>query len=503
MSAPCEPREPSHQDCPQFRKIRVHSRLKQSLADLVSPVSMFLRLRARFPGSLLLEGADYHASENSFSYLCICPQASFIAHKQQLNTQYPDGQREHFELAKPAQMLESLSAFINAFESVKTEALPAAVINGVFGYVTHEAVQYFEDISLSQARAPSEDVPDICYQAFRFILAIDHFRNRLYALENSFEIEGVPLTAKATGPTLEELLRIAMDGTPCVQAFESQGQESSNFSDQEHLELISQCKKHISRGDVFQIVPSRKFSQRFTGDDFQVYRCLRSINPSPYLFYYDYPDFHIFGSSPEAQILVQHRAGGEREAGIYPIAGTCKRSADEVQDQMLMQQLREDPKENAEHVMLVDLARNDLSKHCSAVRVKTLREVQVYSHVMHLVSAVVGTLKPGVTSQSIFADTFPAGTLSGAPKYKALQLIDRYERGARRVYGGALGFFGFNGDCVHAITIRTFLSKDQILHYQAGGGVVADSVPENEVLEIKNKLAALGAAIRMATDMVP
>ncbi|MBE7179038.1 MAG: anthranilate synthase component I family protein, partial [Mucilaginibacter polytrichastri] len=254
----------------------------------------------------------------------------------------------------------------------------------------------------------------------------------------------------------------------------------------------------IHRGDVFQIVPSRAFSQRFTGDEFNVYRALRSINPSPYLFYFDYGNFKLFGSSPEAQLTIN-----KGEATIYPIAGTFKRTGSDTEDAEIALQLKNDPKESAEHVMLVDLARNDLSRHCDDVEVQAFKEVQFYSHLVHLVSKVSGKLRLGVDSFSVVADTFPAGTLSGAPKYRAMEIIDQNEPHLRSFYSGALGFMGFNGDFNHAIMIRSFLSKENTLNYQAGAGIVTASDPETELQEVNNKIAALRKALIEAEHLHP
>ena len=244
------------------------------------------------------------------------------------------------------------------------------------------------------------------------------------------------------------------------------------------------------------MVLSRRFSQDFKGDEFNVYRALRSINPSPYLFYYDYSTYRIFGSSPEAQMVVH-----EGIAEIHPIAGTFRRTGDDIKDQELAIKLLEDPKENAEHIMLVDLARNDLSKNCHEVKVTNYKEVQFFSHVIHLVSKVTGAINAGVSGYQIFADTFPAGTLSGAPKYRALQLIDEYEPTTRSFYGGGLGMIKLNGDLNHAIIIRSFLSKNNKLYYQAGAGIVIDSNPESELQEVHNKLAALKKALEMSESL--
>ncbi len=465
---------------------------RRTLGDTVTPVGMYLRLRQHFPGTFLLESADYRAADNCFSFICCKPVAEFRATLNSVYCSYPDGSKEERALESPAEALTALAEFCAAFQ---VEQLPKDAprdTNGFFGYCTYDAVQCFEDIRFTQPAGSGEDIPLIRYFVFQYVFALNHFKNKLTLLENSFTPGPAPL------PGIGKMLRLASEGTlPKLPPFRALGDETSNMTDAEHAEMIERCKTHIFRGDVFQIVPSRKFKRRYEGDDFHLYRTLRSINPSPYLFYFDTGDARLLGSSPEAQILVE-----DGRADIRPIAGTYRRSGDEQRDLALAEKLKLDPKENAEHVMLVDLARNDLSKHCNDVRVDVYREVQTYSHVIHLVSKVSGMLSPDAEALAILADTFPAGTLTGAPKYKAMELIDRYERGARGFYGGAVGFLGFEGECVHAIMIRSMLSRSGTLYYQAGGGVVADSDVASEVAEVKGKLAALTAAIDLASAPV-
>jgi anthranilate synthase component 1 len=336
---------------------------------------------------------------------------------------------------------------------------------------------------------PDEDkIPEMQYHVYRYIIAIDHFKNEITLVKNVFNGD--------ENEDLNKLEYIIQNKNFPEYNFKTNGAEKSNLTNQGFINLVEQLKKHIYRGDVFQIVPSRSFSQAFLGDEFNVYRCLRSINPSPYLFYFDYGTFKLFGSSPEAQITVSNNV-----ANIFPIAGTFKRTGNDEEDAALAKKLEEDPKESAEHVMLVDLARNDLSRHCNNVEVKSFKEVQYYSHLIHLVSKVSGNLQTGVSAFKVVADTYPAGTLSGAPKYKAMQLIDQYEKLGRNFYAGAIGYMGFNDDFNHAIMIRTFMSKNNHLHYRAGAGIVADSIAESELNEVNNKIAALRKAIEMAEEI--
>lgn len=454
------------------------------LADTTTPVSIYLRLRDIFPNSLLLESSDYHSRENSMSYICCDPIAGIKLENQNLKKYYPDGKKETLNAGEFV-LIDEISQFQAAFKTDADTHLKF-ITDGLFGYFTHEAVEHFEDIVLKKDTADTRSIPTMQYHVYRYIIAIDHFKNELYIVKNQSEYE-----TESHG--LDKIEYLINNKNFPEYSFKVSGQETSNLSDDGFIALVETMKKHVYRGDVFQIVPSRAFATAFTGDEFNVYRALRSINPSPYLFYFDYGGFKIFGSSPEAQLTIKNNI-----ATIYPIAGTFKRTGNDVEDKLIAEKLERDPKESAEHVMLVDLARNDLSRHCNNVKVKAYKEVQFYSHLIHLVSKVVGTIMPGVNPFNIVADTFPAGTLSGAPKYKAMQLIDQYENQKRSFYSGAIGFLGFNGDFNHAIMIRSFLSKNNVLHYQAGAGIVADSDPVSELNEVNNKIAALRNALTMA-----
>jgi anthranilate synthase component 1 len=348
--------------------------------------------------------------------------------------------------------------------------------------MAYDAVRYFEDIDISK-KNNSISIPDIYYAVYQNIVAINHFKNEAYIFAHCFESEN----------NIGEIEQILSAKNFASYNFSKEGNPISNLKDEDYKEHVELAKKHCNRGDVFQLVLSRRFSQEFKGDEFNVYRALRSINPSPYLFYFDYGDFKIFGSSPEAQLIVK-----DGKAEIHPIAGTFKRTGNDEQDAELAKKLKIDDKENSEHVMLVDLARNDLSRNGTMVRVENYREVQFFSHVIHLVSKVTGLKKKDIPTMKVVADTFPAGTLSGAPKHMAMQLIEKYEKTSRGYYGGAIGFMDFNGNFNHAIMIRTFLSKNHQLHYQAGAGLVAASNPDNELQETYNKLGALTKALEIA-----
>jgi len=458
---------------------------KKILADTTTPVSIYLRLRDTFPNSLLLESSEYHSRDNNISYICCQPIAGIQLTDEELTIRYP-GEQKIVKKASEISLREEVSTFRKQF-STETIADINVISNGLFGYFTFDTVQHFEDITLTASPNPARHIPFMQYHIYKYVIAIDHFRNQLYIFENLLDQEL---------SDLERIQYLIQNKNFPEYSFEIKGQESSNMTDEEFRELVRKMKTHIQRGDVFQIVPSRAFSTPFAGDEFNVYRALRSINPSPYLFYFDYGDFRLFGSSPEAQITIK-----KGEATIYPIAGTFKRTGNLDEDEKIAESLKNDPKESSEHVMLVDLARNDLSRHCHHVQVKSYKEAQYYSHIIHLVSKVTGKLNDNANPFDIVGDTFPAGTLSGAPKHMAITLIDRYEGLQRSFYSGAIGFMGFQGDFNHAIMIRSFLSKKNILHYQAGAGIVLDSDPEKELQEVNNKIAALRRALELAQTL--
>lgn len=456
---------------------------KKILADTVTPVSVYLKIRDRFPNSILLESSDYHANNNSFSYICCNPIASIKVENEIITKQFPDGVVEEIQITPEIDVVESIDSFSKDFKADSNDY--KFINNGLFGYMSYDAVRYFEDLEISQ-KSDSVSIPDVYYAVYQNIIAINHYKNEAYLFAHCYNTDN-------NIPELEQLLNIRNFAT---YNFKIDGDRKSNLEDEEYREHVALAKKHCQRGDVFQLVLSRRFSQGFKGDEFNVYRALRSVNPSPYLFYFDFGDFKIFGSSPEAQLIVS-----EGKAEIHPIAGTFKRTGNDEQDAQLAKELKTDDKENSEHVMLVDLARNDLSRNGNVVKVENYREVQFFSHVIHLVSKVTGMKKPDIPTMKVVADTFPAGTLSGAPKHMAMQLIEKYEKTSRGYYGGAIGFMDFSGNFNHAIMIRTFLSKNHNLHYQAGAGLVAASDPESELQETYNKLGALTKALEIAEDI--
>lgn len=456
---------------------------KKILADTLSPVSIYLKIRDKFPNSMLLESSDYHGNDNSFSYICCNPMASIKVHGNTLTKVFPDSTKESYRVENN-EVTSEIHQFTTQFETENNQEFKF-INNGLFGYNSYDAVKYFETIDIA-SKENSIEIPEIQYAVYQNIIAINHFKNEAYIFSHCYEKES----------NINELHHIITMDRFAVYDFETTNDINSNLSDEEFKKHVEIAKTHCQRGDVFQLVLSRKFQQDFKGDDFNVYRALRSINPSPYLFYFDYGSFKIFGSSPEAQLVVKNK-----KAEIHPIAGTFARTGNDMKDSELAQKLVKDEKENSEHVMLVDLARNDLSRHCTDVTVENYREIQFFSHVIHLVSKVIGTVREKTSTIQIVADTFPAGTLSGAPKYKAMELIEKYEKTSRGFYGGAIGFMDFKGNYNHAIMIRTFLSKNQQLHWQAGAGIVSKSNSDNELQEVYNKLGALTKAIKLAENI--
>lgn len=446
------------------------------LGDIITPVQLYFKIRDQFPNSLLLESSDYNSKENSFSFICCNPIASIETKDGTVTKKYPNRKIETIHLKDKTLFASIFDEFIHQFKSDSNHE-----INGFFGYASYDSIEYFENITLSAPKSDSSDIPELYYAFYQNIIAFNHYYNEITLIENIFDQE-VSFLSQIKGLINSHKFQ--------TFPFSTDGEITSNLTDEAYKNAVTEGKKACYRGDVFQIVPSRQFQQKFKGDDFNVYRALRSINPSPYLFYFDYGSFKIFGSSPEAQLVIKNN-----EAYIDPIAGTIKRSGDPEKDAELAQTLANDPKENAEHVMLVDLARNDLSRNSKEVSVKNYKEIQYFSHVLHMVSRVTAKLPKAINSMKVFGDTFPAGTLTGAPKYKAMQLIDQFENQRRGTYGGGIGFIGLNGDINTAIIIRTFVSKNNTLYFQAGAGVVANSKEENELQEVNNKLEALNKAI--------
>jgi anthranilate synthase component 1 len=471
-----------------MKKIKLYTTCKKILADVYTPVGIYLRLRDRFRDTILLESTDHHTGSNSWSFIGINAIGGIeVSSGHQIEFKLPGRDVEKVALSANTNVPELLWQYMQRFECDSPKCKEASFAHGLYGYTTYDAIQFFETIQLAARHLPPI-IPLMRYRLYQYIIAIDHFRDELFICEN--HVEGI----KGDIDLVETLIR---NKDVPVYPFSVVSNEQTDLSDDEYMEMVSKGIEACHRGDVFQIVLSRRFQQTFNGDEFNVYRALRSVNPSPWLFYFDYGDYKLMGSSPESQLSVTNGT-----AMVHPIAGTCKRTGDEEADTIATEKLLTDAKENAEHVMLVDLARNDLSKVCSDVKVEHYRQVRHFSHVIHLVSEVKGDVGPGSNPFSLLSATFPAGTLSGAPKFKAMELIDEWEPTARSYYGGTIGFAGFNGNFNHAIMIRTFLSQQNTLTYQAGAGIVAASQPGNELEEVNNKLGALKRAIERARTLI-
>lgn len=450
-------------------------------ADLETPVGIYLKIRDLYPESALLESSDYHATQNAVSYIGVDPIGSFTVAGEKITAVYPGGRSETVEIRHKKDVTERLHTYVNSFSFNGETAHPGS---GLFGFTAYDAVRYFDAVEIRPREPQFSDIPDMKYVLFRYIIMVNHYKSEMTILEHlsSGESSGI-----------DEILSVISNNNVAQYPFSITGGATSPVTDEEYKAMVRKGIEHALRGDVFQIVLSRRFEQAFQGDEFNVYRALRCINPSPYLFYFDFSSFKMFGSSPETHLRVEGR-----NAYIDPIAGTFRRTGDDARDRELANALLHDEKENAEHIMLVDLARNDLSRSGGKVSIDFLREVQFYSHVIHMVSRVKAELPAGADIFGLFAATFPAGTLSGAPKVRAMQLINEIEPHSRVTYGGSIGFIGLNGSLNQAITIRSFLSHSNKLYYQAGAGIVARSVPENELQETNNKLGALVRALTYA-----
>ena len=453
-------------------------------ADLETPVGIYLKIRDLYPQSALLESSDYHTSQNSVSFIGVDPIGGFMVNNGVITLSYPDSPDTIIPVTDDIDVVDELKKYISSY-SVEGDSDSSA--SGLFGYTAYDAVRYFERVDIQPKEACFASVPDMKYILYRFIIKVNHYKNQMTVYEHA-----LPGTTSA----IDEIVSVIHNNNVAQYSFSLISSPTSTVTDGQYMDMVRRGVAHALRGDVFQLVLSRRFAQRFKGDEFNVYRALRCVNPSPYLFYFDFGGFRIFGSSPETHCRIEGR-----HAYIDPIAGTTKRTGDAEQDAINARYLHDDPKENAEHVMLVDLARNDLSRNCRDVKVDFYKETQYYSHVIHLVSRVSGTLCKEADPVKTFIDTFPAGTLSGAPKVRAMQLISQLEPHNRGAYGGCIGFIGLNGSLNQAITIRTFVSRNGVLWFQAGGGIVAKSNDKYELQEVNNKLGALKKAIEMAEKM--
>ncbi|SEN06458.1 anthranilate synthase component 1 [Chryseobacterium taichungense] len=468
------------------KKIKIKTVSKKTLGDLQTPMNIYLQVRDKFRDTILLESSDSKNIDNNFSFIAINAIAGIeIKNLNEFEVKIPG--QEPFKQPLQQNIETLFEDFSGIFECEKTQDPVVETAQSLFGYTSFEAVQFFENL-IFKPQSKEVEIPLLRYRLYQYVIAINHYNDEMHIIEN--QIEGI----KSEIQLLESFIK---NKNSVIYPFEKNGAETSNIIDEEYIDLVKTAQKHCMRGDVFQLVLSRRFEQKFKGDEFNVYRALRNINPSPYLFFFDYGNYKLFGSSPESQLIIK-----DNKAIIHPIAGTFKRTGHFETDLQSIESLKNDPKENAEHTMLVDLARNDLGKIGKNVTVTKLKEIQLFSHVIHMVSEVTADLPEETNPFKMMAATFPQGTLSGAPKHKALQLINTYEKDSRGYYGGCIGFFGLNGSCNQAIMIRTFLSKNNTLYYQAGAGIVAKSDPESELQEVNNKLNALKKAVEKAEKLV-
>ena len=458
-------------------KTIINTTVKKIIGDTITPISVYLTIRDKFTNSLLLESSDSNSKNGSYSYICFNEMSQFSCKNNLITIGNLNQNKNEFISNNP---IYELKNYIKSFETIENNY--SFTTNGLFGYVSYNSVKYFDNIPLQD----SEDFPEIQYAFYKNIIVLNHFTNEAYLICNSIDENN----------NINEIETIVNNIKAPNYKFDLIDNEETNIGDKEFLKLISKAQDHCKKGDVFQLVLSRQFNQKFKGDEFNVYRALRAINPSPYLFYFDYGNYKLFGSSPETQLKIENNI-----ASINPIAGTYKRTGNDALDLKLAKKLSEDPKECAEHNMLVDLARNDLSRFAYPVQVKKYKEIEVFSHVIHLVSEVEGEIENSEDTLNMISSTFPAGTLSGAPKIKAMEIINSLETQNRNFYGGCIGILELNGNFNSAIFIRSFVSHNNTLFYQAGAGVVEKSVPERELQEVNNKLAALKKAIQLATNI--
>lgn len=469
------------------RNIQMKTTVKSTLSDLFTPIGIYLRLRDQFRDTILLESAGNQNTDNNFSFIAVNAIAGIeIRNYQEAHIKFPLESAEKINIEQE-KLTDLLQEFSKSFECEEPNLPIGKSAQGFFGYTSYDAIPFFENIKFKEASEENK-IPLLRYRLYQYVIAINHHNDEMFLIEN--KIAGL----KSEISVIENLIQ--QKNAP-IFPFQKIGEEASNLTDEEYRNAVETAKKHCFRGDVFQLVLSRRFQQNFMGDEFNVYRALRNINPSPYLFFFDYGDYKLLGSSPESQLIIKNG-----NAIIHPIAGTFKRTGNVEEDLKAAEELKNDAKENAEHTMLVDLARNDLSIFGKNTKVSKLKEIQFFSHVIHMVSEVTTEVSEDQNPYEMIATTFPQGTLSGAPKYRAMQLIDDYEKTSRSYYGGSIGFVGFDGSCNQAIMIRTFLSKNNTLFYQAGAGIVAKSSAENELQEVNNKLGALKKAILKAEKLV-
>lgn len=466
---------------------------REILADMETPVSAYRKI-ARGKHSFLLESVEGGERLARYSFLGTDPFLIFKSKGRDVRIAERD-REEYIHLADGQDPLHILKDLLSRFKWVDDPDLPR-FCGGAVGYIGYDAVRFFEE--LPDNTVDDLDVPD-CFFIFTDSLVIfDHVKHRMRVVCNPVIGSDPGATYDQSIKRIEEIIeRLRHAPPPNVRQAGKPGtvKPSANMTQQEYEASVLAAKEYIKAGDIIQTVLSQRFSTPLTADPFDVYRALRSVNPSPYMFYLSYDDIKLVGSSPE--ILVTEDRG---LVTVRPIAGTRPRGKTEEEDLALEKELLADEKERAEHIMLVDLGRNDIGRVCEygSVNVDELMVIERYSHVMHIVSNVRGQLADGKDQFDVLRAAFPAGTVSGAPKIRAMEIIEEFEPTKRGTYAGAIGYFSFSGNMDTCITIRTILVKDGVAYMQAGAGIVADSVPANEYCECMNKAGALMKAIDLA-----
>lgn len=456
-----------------MEKIKYTTQHIKISADHLTPVLIYQRVKEIYPCSSLLESFEQRNHQQHYSYIAFDRLGHFQYENGKITTRI--AKNIFSKEIHPSEIISELDQQLNNI-SFSAFEFPFST-GGFLGYLSYDAAIAHHELS----EGLNSEIPLFKYQFYKYFLVFDHFRDEVHLFENLLEEESC----------IDEITHFIQNGKTSENLFNLNGDEIADMGNEEFISLAKNAKNHCARGDVFQLVLSRKFEQKFKGDDFAIYRELRRLNPSPYLFYFDFGNFHLFGSSPEAQLILKKNI-----AKVNPIAGTYKKTGDSIHDNQQKENLLKDEKEIAEHMMLVDLARNDLNKTGLGAKVIKFREIEEYSHVFHLVSEIETEIKKDVNKMEIVFNTYPAGTLTGAPKHKAMQLIQQYEKSNREFYGGCIGIIDSNKNFNHAITIRSILSKNNTLTYRAGAGITIQSDEKNELEEINNKLNALRTAIQ-------
>ncbi len=468
-----------------IRRLKVME--KSMPADLETPVSAFLKLQ-EFGARILLESVESGTIVGRYSFICLQFNSKISINEQEMIIE--DGERHTIPHHGKQSPLVLLREMLGRME-VATPASYPRLLGGAVGYISYDFVRFLERIP--DTLADPLGLPLAVLYLVDTLLVFDHVQRKLKIMclvENGAEEDTEKKLGSIIAALRTPLPHPAAAGSPLREQ-----PLKANVSKEAFCNAVRATQKHIVAGDIYQLVLSLRFQGETTASPFTIYRALRMLNPSPYMFYLDLDDVKLIGSSPEALVRLE----GDR-ATVRPIAGTRPRGSDEVADRRLEKELVEDEKERAEHVMLVDLGRNDLGRCCKfhSVEVPDFMTIERYSHVMHMTSKVTGTLSPGLDQFDLFQAAFPAGTVSGAPKIRAMELIEELENLKRGPYAGAVGYFSLSGDTDWCITIRTILMMGEKYFLQAGAGIVADSVPENEYTETRNKIAALRRAIEIA-----